>query len=149
MTPRGERNNNPTNLEDFGIAWDGLTGHDEDNYCVFITPEKGLRAGARDLHTKATLHKLDTLAKLVPVFAPRNENNVPAYVANLSNWTGWAPDAALDLDVPSNLAKLLRAVVRQECGRVIYPDETVSAAVVAALTANAVGHLTALTGAAH
>ena len=148
-TPRGERNNNPTNLEDFGIAWDGMVGRDADGYCVFATADRGLRAGARDLHTKATLHKLDTLHKIIPVFAPKSENDVVAYERDLCAWTGWGPDEPLDLDIPSNLALLLRSVVRQECGRVVYSDDQISAAATEALVANAIGHLTALHGESH
>lgn len=141
----GERNHNPCNLEDFGIPWEGLTGKNGP-YCVFVDDEHGLRAGARDLHTKVTLHKLDTFNKLVPRFAPKSENNVPAYVADLCSVTGWGPDETLFVDSPQNLQLLLTAVVHHEQGRVIYPDELMGQATVDALMQNAIGHATPAKG---
>ena len=57
---RGIRNNNPTNLEDSGIAWQGMTGTDGP-YCKFATVHDGLRAASKNLKNYALLHGIDTV----------------------------------------------------------------------------------------
>lgn len=141
--PRGERNNNPLNLEDFGIKWDGMIFPSDGKYIRFITPEKGIRAGARDLHTKVCHHGLTTLAEIVNIFAPRTENNVAAYLADLSKSLGVSPSASLlgpevDVRAPSGLEALVTAFIHHECGRVIYSEELIGQAVVDALCDNAI-----------
>lgn len=136
----GERNNNPLNLEDFKIPFEGITGT-SGPYLVFDTAEKGIRAGARDLHTKITLHKLACLRQLVPVFAPKKENNVEAYIKDLEQWCGISRDDALRADDQPFMQVLVSGFIHHECGRVIYPQGLIAQAVADALQQNATqGH---------
>lgn len=122
---RGERNHNPLDLEDFGIPWEGLTGRDGP-YCVFIDDLRGIRAAARDLHTKWGKDGLRTFSDIVPKFAPSTDHNdVPAYVEHLTELTGIGADEPLDLDQLSELASVVRAFICHEQGRCIYPGDLI------------------------
>lgn len=132
LDKRGERNNNPCNLE-YGIPWVGLVGHDG-KYCVFDTPTNGIRAGARDLHTKIKIDGLTTLEKIIPKFAPPEENDTEAYIQNMVGFTGFTRDEELDPDAHT-LAVLLTGIIRQEQGRVIYSAEQILDGVLHALAA--------------
>lgn len=133
---RGERNNNPLNLEDMKIPWDGMLKPNDGPYLRFVTAEKGIRAGARDLHTKVTVHKLATLRQLVPVFAPKVENNVEAYIVDLERWCAISRDDDLPADQPAFLQLLTTGFIHHECGRVVYPEELVAQSVADALADN-------------
>lgn len=130
--PRGERNNNPCNIEDFGIPWDGIVGHDGP-YLIFKTPEKGIRAGARDVHTKWAKHQLRNVASIITTYAPPSENDTIAYIAAICKELGVGPHEPLNLDIPQNLQKFVTAVIRHECGRVAYSPDLIAEAVKDAL----------------
>ncbi len=119
MTARGLRNNNPGNLRDEGIAWQGLTGHDEGGYCIFDTAHNGLRAMAKDLHTKWA-RGLDTIAKIIPVYAPPAENPTQMYINDIASWSGIGASDRLDLSTADGLATIVSAMIRQEDGQVPY-----------------------------
>jgi hypothetical protein len=129
MNPtRGERNHNPINLEDEGIAWKGRCGHDGP-YCIFDTDTDGLRAGALDLLHAQTLHGRNTVTAIITPFAPASENDTAAYINAVSEALQVDPDQAIDLRAPSMLEQLLRAVVVHENGRCVYSDDQLQQAV--------------------
>jgi len=133
---RGEKNRNPLNLESVGIAWQGLVGTDGP-YCRFATDHDGIRAGARDLHTKWGKDGLRTFHEIVPKFAPAaDHNDVPAYVKHLVELTGIGADEPLDLDRLSELASVIRAFILHEQGRCIYAGDLIVAACADALEQN-------------
>lgn len=119
IVPRGFRDQNPGNLRDEGIAWKGLLGHDEDGYCIFDTAHNGIRAMAMDLHTKWA-RGLDTVAKIIPVYAPPSENPTANYIADIAKWTGLGPDEKIDLSDVDELATVVSAMIRQEDGTLPY-----------------------------
>ena len=144
MTPRGIRNNNPGNLKDFGIPWDGLVGRDADGFCVFATPFHGIRAAARDAHTdwskgQTTVRTLlgglrDSDGKLLRGgWAPEDENDTENYISFVCKATGWREDEKLDFSSAATLGWFLRQVFKMECGVTPYSDELIGTAVVAAL----------------
>ena len=137
QTPtRGERDHNPGNLRDEGIAWEGLANPSADSggYCIFVDDFHGLRALARDLHTKWLKDGLNTIAKIIPKYAPAaDDNDVAAYESDLCGQLGLGPDDALDLSQIGNLAALVRAVIRHEQGRCVYAPADIAAAVTSAL----------------
>lgn len=117
ITPRGIRNNNPMNLRDFGIRWQGLDSPSSDagGYARFVDPVKGLRAGMRDLLTDFRRDGQNTIRKLITEFAPREDSNdTAAYIAAVAKRLGIGADA--HLDVPSRLIELARAIVAHENG---------------------------------
>ena len=122
MDTRGERNNNPLNLEDIGIPWEGLANppSDEAGYCRFVSSLMGLRAGARDLYESWRLDGLQTIEKLVYHFAPPSENDTEAYIVDVATRTGIARDTVLELGEPPTLANLVTAFVWHENGKCSY-----------------------------
>lgn len=112
--PRGIRNNNPGNLKDLGIPWHGLIGHDGDGFCIFDTPENGLRALAMNLVSAQSKHGCDTLRKII---CRHSETDQAAYVRFAVTRTGVLPDARINLrDLPGTFVLLMQAIIGQENG---------------------------------
>lgn len=135
---RGERNHNPYNLRfNPRIRWQGLAdpAYDEAGFCVFADDAWGLRAGFKDLHAKWA-RGLDTVAKIVPVYAPASENDVARYVAAVCSDAGVGPDQKLDFSVRGNLLAIGRAFIRHEIGHCPYSDAQLKAAADQALATN-------------
>jgi hypothetical protein len=136
QTSLGLRNNNPTNLRDEGIPWEGLTGHDENGFCQFIDAAHGLRAGALDTYTKWSKDDLKTAYQIASKRAPASDGNDPqAYAVALAKPLGLGPTDPMDLSTAGNLALVLRAMVMVECGSVPYQASALMAACQAALEA--------------
>lgn len=132
MTPRGERDNNPGNLEG-AIPWQGLKGHDG-AYDVFDTAENGIRALALDLLNQQRLHGLNTVGEIIPKFAPAADgNDVAAYIAAVCKYTGWAPDQRLYLSAFFDLKGITEAVIRHENGDCPYSNAQINDGIDAAL----------------
>lgn len=138
MTPtRGERNNNPGNLEHVStFRWRGELPYDpiiEPRFARFESAHYGLRALARNLLTYYRKHGLATVRGIVERWAPRGENDTEAYVRHVSRLVGVDPDTPIDVTLPASLAALTRAITLHENGRWIYADEDLQAAVAHAL----------------
>lgn len=81
-TPRGIRNNNPGNIR-WGSDWKGLKkdGKQQDpSFCVFETPEYGIRALAKLLQNYQLLYGLNTPRKIINRYAPPTENETVSYI---------------------------------------------------------------------
>lgn len=126
---RGFRNNNPGNLMDAGIAWVGLTGHDEQGYATFDTLTHGIRAMGKDLLTKMG-RGLNTVRAIVTVYAPPSENPTDSYVNSVASEMGVGPDDTL---TAGNLYDLVSAMIYFENGQHASAAD-LSAGVNAALT---------------
>lgn len=132
MEPRGIRNNNPGNLRPGPVPWQGQTGS-EDGYCVFDTPEHGLRALAKQLVIYQTKHGLCTIRAIVSRWAPSNENDTNSYVSAVCADTGFGPDDWLHLTESTVLYALVVAIVRHENGCQPYSDAQIAQAVTEAI----------------
>ena len=66
-------------------------------------------------------------------WAPPSENDTRAYVTAVALATGFAADAALDLEDPSTLAALVDAIIEHENGQQPYSDALIDRAVASAL----------------
>ena len=122
---RGIRNNNPGNLEKRATDWQGKVPHSQNTdsrFEQFDTIENGLRALMINVHTKVTRDKLDTLAKIISVWAPPSENNTQGYIARVSKALGISPTAPLTADsfTKDFYITLARAIAQIEC----HPDHT-------------------------
>jgi hypothetical protein len=131
---RGERNNNPGNIERSAAnKWQGrLSDADYRNsaefrqngarFEVFSAAEWGIRALAALLIAYQDRHGLRTIRGLVGRWAPAAEvrNDTGAYVGHVAQLTGFSPDAALDLHSYAHLAPLVRAIITHENGRCVY-----------------------------
>lgn len=115
MKPRGLRNHNPGNLR-AGIAWKGLATPDRDSggYAIFQSDAYGVRALGKDLSTKVG-RGLNTIRKILNVYAPTFENNTAAYISAVARELGIGADAPLPW--PARRVDLVAAIIRHENGQ--------------------------------
>jgi hypothetical protein len=129
VTPRGVRNGNPGNLRNVaGTVWQGQTGIDDAGFCVFDTPENGIRALARTLISYQVKHHLTTLGQMIDRWAPPVENDTDAYVNAVCKACSASPNNPYTL-TPSRLATLAAAIIHQENGEQPYADAVIEAGV--------------------
>ena len=81
---RGERNNNPGNI-DYNPAnkWQGQLPHnpaEESRFCRFQSPEYGIRAIYKLLQTYQTKYGLNSVKAIINKYAPPIENNTTGYI---------------------------------------------------------------------
>jgi hypothetical protein len=91
-TSRCRRNHNPGNIEysEFARAH-GASGNDG-VYAVFPDDATGWRA----MSTLLQIGYLNlTMAQAITKWAPPEQNDTEAYIANVQEWTGIAPDTRL------------------------------------------------------
>ncbi|MDT9778921.1 lytic transglycosylase catalytic, partial [Citrobacter freundii] len=126
--PRGIRNNNPGNIDFRGQSGATLE-KPGGRFARFETAYDGLKALSRQLmryfEGKTTGKPLQTLNDIISTWAPGNENNTGAYIANLSKMMGVAPDAILNLKDPQVMTSLMNGIIHHENGRNPYPGELV------------------------
>ena len=125
MVARGIRNNNPGNIR-HGEKWEGLSDKQTDSsFCIFVSPEYGIRALAKVLLTYYKKYQLNTVKKIISRYAPPNENETESYIKSMANQLGVAADEVIDLSSVAVLAVLLRAIIRHENGEQPYSDEQI------------------------
>ncbi|EPS7437417.1 lytic transglycosylase [Citrobacter freundii] len=126
--PRGIRNNNPGNIDFRGQSGATLE-RPGGRFARFETVYDGLKALSRQLmryfEGKTTGKPLQTLNDIISTWAPGNENNTGAYIAQLSKMMGVAPDAILNLKDPQVMSSLMNGIIHHENGRNPYPSELV------------------------
>lgn len=108
---RGIRNNNPTNMRDSGIRWQGMTGVDPDGFLIFDTMANGLRAPAINLRNYG---RLDGITTVDGVARRWSQTDQDAYSANLAAFLGVDPQDSIDLEDKGILTQLVRGIIRQE-----------------------------------
>lgn len=125
--PRGYRNNNPGNMRPLrGDTWKGEIAPDVDpsmgSYSRFSAPEFGIRAMIRDVRSKRR-RGLDTIQKIMDVYAPRADDNDPkAYARQVCARIGALlqiqidPDDVLPSDSQEFRIAFAKAKVRVELG---------------------------------
>ena len=112
--PLNVRNNNPGNIKDFGVEWDGMINDPltDGSFLKFDSPEMGVRALTKDLTNKMN-RGLNTVGKIVNVYAPSSENDTDAYIDSVTQSMGIGADDVLSEE---SLSDLIRAIIRQEGG---------------------------------
>ncbi|WP_336792485.1 lytic transglycosylase catalytic [Pantoea anthophila] len=123
---RGERNNNPGNLNYAGQAG-AMLERSGGRFAKFQTAYDGLRAMARQLMLYAK-RGINSVEGIISTWAPSSENNTGAYVNAISSRLGVDPKAALNLQNPQILSQLMNGIIHHENGRNIYSSELVSRA---------------------
>ena len=128
IATRGERNNNPGNIDRSTIRWEGMSADQssDDRFIVFQTPQFGIRALAKILLNYQDVHHLDTIRQIIDRWAPPSENDTGAYVTDVAADVGVGPDDKIDLNDAAILTKLVTAIIRHENGRVIYSETMIS-----------------------
>ena len=120
MLPRGIRNNNPLNIRRSKDQWKGMAEAQTDrSFVQFKSLEWGWRAAFYML-TRTYYHKyrLYTIRTIINRWAPPNENNSKAYIANVSKLTGIDPDEPIGIpsESPARWMMVGRAMAIQENG---------------------------------
>lgn len=124
--PRGIRNNNPGNI-DFNPLnkWKGLNPKSKEldsRFCVFISPEYGIRALMILLRNYEKKHGLNSVRQIINRWAPTHENNTSAYMTHVAKMMNVGLDDCLDLKERDVLIKLAKAIVTHENGVQPYAD---------------------------
>ena len=117
--PRGFRNCNPGNLIISNIPWKGkipVSQNTDGKFEQFETMEKGQRAMDIVIRTYIRKKGLDTIEKIIPVYAPSIENNVETYIQTVEIISGFCRDAVIDFDYDT-MKKIIPAMVYHENGR--------------------------------
>lgn len=129
---RGERNNNPGNIERNATKWQGMAKDQsgDSRFVIFTDPVYGIRALAKCLMTYSkkfdgTAHDIDTVGEVISRWAPSTENNTKAYVNAVAKALNVSPDDPIDMEDPITLEGLVRAIIKHENGRCVYDDATI------------------------
>ena len=123
MIARGIRNNNPGNIR-HGDKWQGLAEAQMDKaFCVFKSPEWGIRALVKILRNYQTKHGLKTVESIINRFAPEVENNTASYILSVCQVLDVKPRDVIDVREPGIMINLLKAIIRHENGVQPYSDE--------------------------
>ena len=136
MTPtRGERNNNPGNIDRNQIKWQGMAEDQSSDarFVVFGTPEDGIRALAKVLLSYRRKLGLRTVRQIINRWAPPVENDSGAYIRHVADSVGVDADDPIDVEDAGVLEPLVRAIIAHENGRIVYDDAIIVAAVDRAL----------------
>ena len=121
MKPRGIRNNNPLNIRK-GCSWRGERPVQTDKaFEEFISMEWGIRAAFKLLRNhitgfKGTRPKMNTLRKLIGVWAPPSENATTKYVDFVASHVGLLPSDIINPDDRALMVNIARAMAFVECG---------------------------------
>ena len=95
-----------------------------DGFANFQSQQDGYAAMAALLGSYPEKHHADTLAKIINTYAPaKDHNDDAAYIANVSKWAGFKADQKLNLSNPVILSELMAAMVRQEHGWKVTPEQ--------------------------
>ena len=119
--PRGFRNNNPGNIRISDMPWRGKIPRQDNTdgaFEQFTSMAYGVRAMAILLRTYIKRKGLDTIEKIIPVYAPATENDVEAYIQVVSLISGLQRDAVIDFTY-DDMHRLVHAMVYHENGRAL------------------------------
>lgn len=109
--PQGILNNNPGNLE-----FRGQSGALSDGrFAMFPSEGEGLFQLGRQLELFSA-RGLNTIQSILSRYAPAGENNLNAYIADVTKRTGYSANQSLNLNDPAVLANLMNAVIFHEQG---------------------------------
>jgi len=127
---REERLNNPMGVERVaGVTWQGQSPYQPDERFVsFLGPGWGIRAGVRCLMTAIDKDGMNTIGKLVDHWAPPNENDTGAYIADICQRCSF-PNADAPVTHDSITVKLIQGFIHHENGRCIYTEEEIRGAI--------------------
>lgn len=127
--PRGIRNNNPGNIVQSTVKWEGEVQGNDPRYVTFDTPEAGIRALSKNLVAYQEQHGINTVEGVIARWAPATENDTETYVKTVAKDLGVKPDQALNLADPKLLLGFTKAIIKHENGNVPYTDAQIAAGV--------------------
>lgn len=138
---RGERNNNPSNIDRNATKWKGMSPDwsGDKRFVVFTSPVWGIRACAKTLLTYSRVYPqdtpqdIDTVREIINRWAPPGENDTGAYVSAVAKEVGVDANEEIDVTDEAVMQKLVKAIIRHENGRCIYSDDEIADGVARAL----------------
>jgi hypothetical protein len=139
--PRGIRNNNPGNIRGTAngrvlVRWQGQVSLDPEGFCIFASPELGIRALAMLLLVYQARHGLRTIREIIDRWAPPAENDTGAYVAAVAGYVALPRAAVVHLRGDRYLLEgLCRAIIKHENGIQPYAPAIITSGVTLALQA--------------
>jgi hypothetical protein len=116
--PRGLRNNNPGNLVQTSIPWQGkipLSQNTDSRFEQFYELRYGIRAKMRDIITDYK-KGLTSVTAIINEYAPSFENNTAAYINTVANMIGFLPSAIMPALTEDLLVKIAKALNYVENG---------------------------------
>jgi hypothetical protein len=129
MPTRGERLNNPGNIRHATRPWFGQSRLQPDpDFVNFNGPEYGIRAIVKTLLTYQTADGCKTIRQIIDRWAPPNENDTAAYIADVAQRCHVTPEQTIDAHDPEVMTALVEAIIRHENGEQPYPDATIAQA---------------------
>jgi len=130
---RGDRNNNPGNIDRNNIQWQGMAADQsgDSRFIIFETPQDGIRAMTRVLRVYQKRHGLNTLNKIIGRWAPSIENNTNAYAKHVAEQVGIGVNTHIDLGNDALMLKVIRAMIRHENGYQPYDEAIIMAGILA------------------
>ena len=136
---RGYLNNNPGNMDRGDQPWRGeirdLDKCQNDvqrgelthgRFCVFESPVLGIRAMAKNLLAYRDRLGCKTIRDYINRWAPPNENNTAAYIANVAGRVGVSPDQPVDITNPEVMASIIDGIIRVECAGMPYTGNEIA-----------------------
>ncbi|MEY0432403.1 hypothetical protein AB7V88_21785 [Providencia rettgeri] len=132
---RGERNNNPLNMNYVGQNNSVLEGGKGARFAKFNTPYDGLSATVSQLlryyDGKTTGKKLQTVEDIIKTWAPSSDNNnTSGYIKSVADDLGVSPSQTLDLRDPDVMKALMHSMSKVEIGKSLpYSDSLIMAAI--------------------
>lgn len=115
---RGLRLCNPLNIRKGASLWQGLDEQQDDaEFLRFKSMEWGYRAAFIVLRTYILKYGIDTVKSIIYRWAPpEDDNETETYVFQVCVLTGFPPDKKIDPMNPCDMAPLVMAMSRVECG---------------------------------
>jgi hypothetical protein len=129
---RGERNNNPLNIDRTTISWEGMAADQsgDDRFIVFTDPKFCYRAASHIIRKHYATGSTSVLA-IVNAWAPPVENDTSSYASDVAKRVGVDVHATLSITKvvgePCDLLALLKAMTIHENGENTYPDAVIQA----------------------
>ncbi|MCL8627091.1 structural protein [Proteus mirabilis] len=125
---RGERNNNPGNIDyNPRNKWKGLvgieTGVPNPRFCVFESPEYGIRAIYKLTQTYQRKYGLNSVSAIINKYAPPNENNTTGYINRAAKDIGVSVNEPIDVTSKPVAIALATAIVGVELGYQPYSQK--------------------------
>lgn len=109
---------NPLNIRKNKVLWQGLAKEQNDpEFFTFQSMAWGYRAAFIILRKYILRHRIDTVAGIIRRWAPpEDDNRTDVYVRQVCSLTAFAPDRKLNPLDPRDMAPLVAAMSRVECG---------------------------------
>lgn len=136
---RGYLNNNPGNMDRGEPPWNGeirdvaMCQNDmqrmemtHGRFCVFERAVMGIRAMAKNLLAYHDRLSCDTIREYIERWAPPNENNTEAYVAQVASRLACSPDEPIEIRDPKVMEAIIDGIIRVECAGMPYEGNEIA-----------------------